>query len=439
MLFSEARVSRVAQVSLAVSLFFVAGMARAEAAGKVNYVSGEVTAVAEDNTRRTLARGDTVNSGEKLETGVRGRMQIRFTDGSFLSLQPNSRFGLNTYVYNREKPEESRLVFNFLQGSMRTISGAIGKVNRANYQIKTPMATIGIRGTDYAVTINGEDLFLNVLKGLVKLGNDLGTADIKAGQTYLVSTGKPPRLFNGEYPVSIDPVEPDVDPVSSTDAGHGGSPVPGTAGVLAADAAVLADTGLPERPRLENYDSYNQFLQAMYAYKKAEADRKRTVQDDAGKGIDADKLKGLAISNPDLATETIDSPSTPALVTDGPLSVEAAIAQARAMQLPHYNPNDDYHRTTFKDFPLKPVDTPSMEQASVQDSFNLGLLANSMLLESLQGKEDNGDTKSAAKLDPDSKKLSLILSDGNYKLYFFGNEMRLNGVKGVTITIEQRP
>lgn len=428
MLFSETRVSRAAQVSLAVSLFFVAGMARAEMAGKVNFVSGEVTAVAEDNSRRNLTRGDTVNSGEKLETGARGRMQIRFTDGSFLSLQPNSRFGVTTYTYNREKPEESRLVFNFLQGSMRTISGAIGKVNRANYQIKTPMATIGIRGTDYAVTINGDDLFLNVLKGLVKLGNDLGSADIKAGQTYLVSTGKPPRFFNGEYPGTVDPVEPDVDAPSTSDAAHGG-----------AAGAVVAEGALPERPRLENYDSYNQFLQAMYAYKKAEADRKRTVQDDSGNSVDADKLKGLAISNPDLATETIDSPSTPGLVTEGPLSVEAAIAQARAMQLPHFNPAEDYHRTTFKDFPLKPVDMPSMEEAAVQDSFNLGLLANAMLLDSLQGKEDNGDTKSVAKLDPDSKKLSLILSDGNYKLYFFGNEMRLNGVKGVTITIEQRP
>ena len=57
---------------------------------------------------------------------------------------------LINYAFNKAKPNEGTLLFNFIRGGMRTVSGAIGKVNRSNYSVKTPVATIGIRGTSYA-------------------------------------------------------------------------------------------------------------------------------------------------------------------------------------------------------------------------------------------------------------------------------------------------
>ena len=126
------------------------GQVLAETAGRVNFVVGEVSAISSDGSRRVLGRGDLVNSGECLETG-KGRLQIRFTDGSFISLQPNTVFGLDNYAFNKAKPNEGTLLFNFIRGGMRTVSGAIGKVNRNNYRVQTPVATIGICGTSYVV------------------------------------------------------------------------------------------------------------------------------------------------------------------------------------------------------------------------------------------------------------------------------------------------
>lgn len=173
--------------------YTLSGTALADVAGRVNFVSGNVEAVATDGSRRTLVKGELVNSGERLETN-RGRVQIRFTDGSFISLQPNTVFGLDKYSFDKNKPNDGSLLFNFLRGGMRTVSGAIGKVNRANYKVQTPVATIGIRGTSYAANQepNGK-LLLTVGSGIVNLENNFGFSNVNTGQTFQVETGQAPN------------------------------------------------------------------------------------------------------------------------------------------------------------------------------------------------------------------------------------------------------
>ena len=169
----------------------LSGMAIAETAGRVNFVSGGVVAVSADGSKRTLTRGDFINSGERIETN-RGRAQIRFTDGSFLSLQPDTVFGVDNYTFSKAKPEEGSLLFNFVRGSMRTVSGAIGKVNRANYKVKTPVATIGIRGTGYASSYRNGLLLVSVNHGMVNLSNDSGSSNVGTGQTFQTREGEAP-------------------------------------------------------------------------------------------------------------------------------------------------------------------------------------------------------------------------------------------------------
>lgn len=171
----------------------LSGISIADVAGRVNFVSGNVEAISTDGSRRILIKGELVNSGERLETN-RGRVQIRFTDGSFISLQPNTVFGLDQYKFDKNKPDDGSLLFNFLRGGMRTVSGAIGKVNRANYKVQTPVATIGIRGTSYAANQepNGK-LLLTVGSGIVNLENDFGSSNVNVGQTFQVETGQAPN------------------------------------------------------------------------------------------------------------------------------------------------------------------------------------------------------------------------------------------------------
>ncbi len=169
------------------------GQTFADVAGRVTFVAGKVTAIGSDGNTRTLTKGELLNSGERLETGT-GRLQIRFTDGSLMSLQPNTVFGLDNYTYSRNKPQDGSLLFNFIRGGIRTVSGAIGRVNRANYAVKTPVGTIGIRGTGYTATqeANGR-LLVTVNKGIVNISNEFGNRDIGVGQTFQMQKEKAPE------------------------------------------------------------------------------------------------------------------------------------------------------------------------------------------------------------------------------------------------------
>lgn len=169
------------------------GQALAETAGRVSFVNGSVSATSPDGQSRALRRGDAINGGDRIETRS-GRLQIRFTDGGFVSLQPNTVFGVDQYLYANKAPEETSLFFSLLRGGMRTVTGAIGKVNKQSYKVRTPVATIGIRGTGYLAETDNERTLVSVGAGLVFVENSFGNATGSAGQNIEATLQRPPQL-----------------------------------------------------------------------------------------------------------------------------------------------------------------------------------------------------------------------------------------------------
>src|SRR5688572_12961725 len=112
------------------------------AAGRAEFTVGGVT-LARGGVERPLTRGTELDNGDTVRTND-GRAQIRFTDGAYVSLQPNTEYGIRDYQYTQGS---ERGFFSLLKGAMRTVTGAIGRINRDRYQIATPTATVGIRGT----------------------------------------------------------------------------------------------------------------------------------------------------------------------------------------------------------------------------------------------------------------------------------------------------
>ena len=122
-------------------------------AGRVNFTMGEVQATGPDGSKRALSKGSIVLSGETITTSSGGMAHIRFRDGAYVSLKPNSNFRIDEYRYKEEKAEESRGFFSLLKGGLRTITGLIGKQNNDSYRMSSEVATIGIRGTHYEVDV----------------------------------------------------------------------------------------------------------------------------------------------------------------------------------------------------------------------------------------------------------------------------------------------
>jgi len=117
-------------------------------AGEVATARGRVTAATAAGQIRLLMKGDTVHSGDTLITGPGSYVRIKFTDDSFVILRPNTRFVIDKYRHTGKATEE-RAFFRLLRGGFRSVTGYIAKLNREKYQVKTAVATIGIRGTDF--------------------------------------------------------------------------------------------------------------------------------------------------------------------------------------------------------------------------------------------------------------------------------------------------
>ena len=118
-----------------------------QASAKLVGVQGEIVAVEPSGTRRRLVDGASVYPGELVETGSASRGLLAFRDDSRLTLGATSRFRIDSFVFDEKAPGEGRFLVSLLRGSLRALTGLIGKANTRNISFTTPTATIGIRGT----------------------------------------------------------------------------------------------------------------------------------------------------------------------------------------------------------------------------------------------------------------------------------------------------
>lgn len=118
--------------------------ASADKIGTVLRVQGTPTAVLNGKTRK-LVTGAAVNRDETVTGGAKSRIKIEFTDKSTVVLGEEAKLVIDELVFS---PQRKRQAFKFLTGAFRFTSGAIAQANSANVSLTTPVATIGIRGTD---------------------------------------------------------------------------------------------------------------------------------------------------------------------------------------------------------------------------------------------------------------------------------------------------
>ena len=174
-------------------LFVLSTPALAEPAGRVVFVSGSVLATDLTGNARALERGAAVEEGDTIATGE-GRVQVQFKDGAFMALQPQTRFKVARYRYTAAGDDEDSAVMSLIKGGLRTISGLVGKKNRDAYRMETEVATIGIRGTDYALDLNAS-LSGHVSDGAIEVCNGAGCTMVQGGFAFLVpSFTQPPAL-----------------------------------------------------------------------------------------------------------------------------------------------------------------------------------------------------------------------------------------------------
>lgn len=211
----------------------------APAAGKTIMARGQVEAgergVASATTR-ALARQSPVYLADWVSTGADSASQLRMVDGGLLSMQAQTELAIRTYQFDATSGEGA-VSMELIKGGLRTITGAVNGTAQGTaagqtpaYQLNTPVATIGVRGTHYQAVLQQGDLYLAGWDGVIdirvtvagaeqsfSLGPELpyrfaivranGEVVFLLRAPTLFSESLPPQLadqneFNGQYPVS---------------------------------------------------------------------------------------------------------------------------------------------------------------------------------------------------------------------------------------------
>ena len=194
-------------------------VAHAGAAATVDFAVGEVSAITASGTQRSLTKGAELNNGDTVKTGDGARAQIRFADGAMMSLQPLTELRIDDFQYVGKADGDERGFFSLLKGGLRTITGWVGRSHRDNYRVKTAVATIGIRGTEYTAALDAtnEELLVHTGEGLVEVCNDNGCVLLAAGESGVVGgrNGQPQRTTN-RPPLPPTPIELASVPIFAT-------------------------------------------------------------------------------------------------------------------------------------------------------------------------------------------------------------------------------
>jgi len=162
--------------------------------GTIKELKGRATAEAADGTRRSLKAEDPVSLGETLRTGRGTKMDIAFQDGTVIALGPKAKLAIDKYLF-KKKDAKSHCETTLSRGAFRVVSGAIGKLAPDAVKVKTPTATIGIRGTACVGEADTKKTLAIYTEGeAISVTNDKGQTILKgkAGMGCETLKGQPP-------------------------------------------------------------------------------------------------------------------------------------------------------------------------------------------------------------------------------------------------------
>ncbi len=161
---------------LIISSLAFAASAHAAEAGKVIFAAGQAQ-VAD----KAGAEGTSVQEGELLMTGKDGFLYVKTIDNGLFVLRPNTKARIVAYHVDAKNPANTRIKLELISGVARSKSGEAVKQARQNFRFNTPVAAIGVRGTDFTVYTDQETSRVTVLTGGVVVSGFAGACNPEGG------------------------------------------------------------------------------------------------------------------------------------------------------------------------------------------------------------------------------------------------------------------
>ncbi len=187
------------QVAVFALLLCAANLAVAQVA-TVTHLTGVASATASGSSarERQLKAGDEVNQGETVSTGRNSNAVLTFSDGHLAALSPSSSMVITAYAYDAAKPSASKVLLSLVVGSMRAITGLIGKARPEQVSYRVANVTIGIRGTVVDLATANGSVAVEVIDGVITFSMTTGTGATARTETVTIGKGQGALTENGK-------------------------------------------------------------------------------------------------------------------------------------------------------------------------------------------------------------------------------------------------
>lgn len=136
-----------------------------EAAGRVMFVAGKATKQDAKGQDIAVVKDMEVRQGDRLITASDAYIYTRMSDGALLVLRPGTTLSVDVWRYDAKHPEQSQIKYTLHNGLSRYVSGRGSQAAKDQFRFNTPLAAIGVRGTDFTVWSQPELTEVSVRSG----------------------------------------------------------------------------------------------------------------------------------------------------------------------------------------------------------------------------------------------------------------------------------
>ena len=164
-IFGKPFATRIALLPLLLAMASAHGETGASV-GEVSLVLGKAYLKSGDK-RTPVHAGTIIKVSDQVITESNGHVHIRFVDDALVSVRPDSTLEIQRYDFDEKSPKDSSIKLNLLEGVTRAISGEGAHAARDRFRLNTPVAAIGVRGTDFVVSASGQSVRAMVKEGAI--------------------------------------------------------------------------------------------------------------------------------------------------------------------------------------------------------------------------------------------------------------------------------
>ncbi len=169
----------------------------ADVVGEVTTVIGRGKVV-NPQGEQPAVRGHLIRAGDQVATDAGGHVHVRFVDGGIVSVRPLSRLHIENYR-NSNSQQLAAIKFRLDVGVIRSVTGEWGEAHRDRFRLNTPVAAIGIKGTDFVAKADSSSTLVSVKTGAIEMSPLEGACALALGPC----AGERSTLLSADMPGKV--------------------------------------------------------------------------------------------------------------------------------------------------------------------------------------------------------------------------------------------